>query len=87
VDARAHELTENIRAKRIAIDNRLELIRVRLQQQDPRAAVKQRWPMIAAGSAAIVAIVYLWRRRRHRRSAPRQVRQDDYWWGPWEETA
>jgi hypothetical protein len=87
VDARAHELTENIRAKRIAIDNRLELIRVRLQQQDPRAAMRQRWPMIAAGSAALFAAVYLWRSRRRRRSALRQVRRDDYWWGPWEETA
>jgi hypothetical protein len=80
VDARAHELTERIRARRIAIDNRLELIRVRLQQQNPRAMAARRWPAIAAGSAALAALFLLLRKRRDRRSDRPGRRRGDYWW-------
>ena len=58
-------LVERIRAKRIAIDNDLELLRTRLLKVDPRQADLQRWGRLAAPAAAGVAVVWAlarWRR-------------------------
>lgn len=62
-----HSLAEGVRAKRVAIDNDLELLRVRLatadprRRVDPRAAARTALP-VAAGAAAL----WLWRAKRRR---------------------
>lgn len=58
-------LAETVRAKRTAIDNDLELLRVRLNKADPRRHIEVRRVAttalpIVAGSAAL----WMWRRRR-----------------------
>ena len=58
MDASPDVLVEQIRAKRIAIDNDLELLRTRLQKVDPRQADLQRWGRIAAPAAAGVAVLW-----------------------------
>jgi ferritin-like metal-binding protein YciE len=65
MDASPDVLADHIRAKRTAIDNDLELIRVRLQRADPRRIDPRRLAQamvpIAAGSA--LAVVFSrWRR-------------------------
>jgi ferritin-like metal-binding protein YciE len=65
MDSSPDVLAETVRAKRNAIDNDLELLRVRLNQADPRRhldirkAATTALPLVA-GSAALL----LWRRRR-----------------------
>jgi LPXTG-motif cell wall-anchored protein len=68
MDARPDELTDRIREKRIAIDNRLELLRVHLQQRDPRARLRQQWPAWAGALAAGGGALWYWRRTRKRRA-------------------
>jgi ferritin-like metal-binding protein YciE len=66
MDASPDVLAENVRAKRHAIDNDLELLRVRLKKADPRHLDAALWAKrvlpVAAGSAAL----WLWSRRRRR---------------------
>ena len=71
MDARPDLLAETVRAKRVAIDNDLELLRVRLQKADPRridvaAAVRAAQPALAFLAAS--GAVFWWARRR--RSVP-----------------
>ena len=67
MDASPGVLAETVRAKRVAIDNDLELLRVRLQKADPRRYLdvrnlaRQALPVVA-GTAAL----WLWRTH-HRR--------------------
>jgi ferritin-like metal-binding protein YciE len=72
MDARPDVLAETVRAKRVAIDNDLELLRVRLQQADPRRidvkrVVRTAQPAIAL-LAATGAVVWWTRRRRSYRT-------------------
>jgi ferritin-like metal-binding protein YciE len=67
MDASPDVLAETVRAKRVAIDNDLELLRIRLQSADPRRHLDVRQIAIkalpfAAGTAALL----LWRSRRRR---------------------
>ena len=66
MDASPDVLAETVRAKRIAIDNDLELLRVRLQKADPRRVDTQRWARTAVPLAAGTAAFWLWRTRRRR---------------------
>lgn len=58
MDGSPEVLAEQVRAKRVAIDNDLELLRVRLQQADPRRIDAGRWARrllpIVAGAGALV---------------------------------
>ena len=65
-DTNPQALAETVRAKRVDIDNDLEVIRVRLQQMDPRRRFDAR--RIARFALPIVAGTgaMLWARRRHR---------------------
>ena len=65
MDARPESLAEEVRAKRTAIDNDLELLRVRLQKADPRRIDTARWARTAGPIVAgIGAAWWLVRRRR-----------------------
>jgi ferritin-like metal-binding protein YciE len=64
MDARPQALAEEVRAKRVAIDNDLELLRVRMQQASPRRLVDARWLKTAAPVAAGLAAALWWVRRR-----------------------
>jgi ferritin-like metal-binding protein YciE len=69
MDARPDVLAEHVRAKRTAIDNDLELLRVRLQKVDPRRIDVAAWARAAMpGLAAAVAAGALWWWARRRRS-------------------
>ena len=57
-------LAEEVRAKRVAIDNDLELLRVRLQKADPRQIDTARWARTAGPILAGLGALYLWTRRR-----------------------
>jgi ferritin-like metal-binding protein YciE len=67
MDARPDVLAETVRAKRVAVDNDLELLRVRLQKADPRRidvakALRTAQPAIALLAAS--GAVLWWARRR-----------------------
>src|SRR5215208_7175232 len=66
MDASPDVLAETVRAKRVAIDNDLELLRVRLQQADPRRIDTARWAKTALPVAAGTAALWLWTARRGR---------------------
>jgi ferritin-like metal-binding protein YciE len=66
VDASPNALAETVRAKRLAIDNDLELLRVRLKNADPRRIDTMRWAKRALPVAAGTAALWLWRTRRRR---------------------
>ena len=66
MDASPDVLAETVRAKRIAIDNDLELLRVRLKKADPRQVDVKRWARTAVPVAAGTAALWLWRTRRRR---------------------
>jgi ferritin-like metal-binding protein YciE len=57
-------LAEEVRAKRVAIDNDLELLRVRLQQADPRRIDTARWAKAAAPVVAVLAAGFFFARRK-----------------------
>jgi ferritin-like metal-binding protein YciE len=65
MDASPDVLAETVRAKRVAIDNDLELLRVRLQQADPRRNGNA-WQLTkkALPVAACAAALWLWTTRR-----------------------
>jgi ferritin-like metal-binding protein YciE len=72
MDARTDVLADTVRAKRVAIDNDLELLRVRLQRADPRRidmarVMRTAQPAIAL-LAATGAMVWWARRRRSYRT-------------------
>ena len=65
MDASTNVLAEEVRAKRVAVDNDLELLRVRLQEADPRRMVDvRRWARTGAPILAGTAAIWLWARRR-----------------------
>jgi ferritin-like metal-binding protein YciE len=64
MDASPDTLAQAVRAKRIALDNDLELLRVRAQSVHPRQAAL-RWGKVAAPMAAGLAAVWWWQRHRH----------------------
>jgi ferritin-like metal-binding protein YciE len=66
MDASPDVLAETIRAKRIAIDNDLELLRLRLKKADPRRVDARRWAKTAVPVAAGTAALWLWKARRRR---------------------
>ena len=57
-------LAEEVRAKRLAIDNDLELLRVRLQKADPRRVDTVRWAKTAGPVIAGLGAAFLLARRR-----------------------
>jgi hypothetical protein len=68
MDARPDALAETVRANRAAVDNDLELLRVRLQDADPRRvdvakALRAAQPAIALIIAAGAAVWWARRRR------------------------
>lgn len=65
MDSSPDVLAESIRAKRIALDNDLELLRVKAQAVHPQQAAR-RWGKRALPIAAGVAALWYW--QRHRRS-------------------
>jgi ferritin-like metal-binding protein YciE len=67
MDTSPEVLAESVRAKRVAIDNDLELLRVRLERADPRRRVDaRRLARKALPLAAGTAALWLWMRRRRR---------------------
>jgi ferritin-like metal-binding protein YciE len=64
MDASPDVLAESVRAKRVAIDNDLELLRVRLKKADPRRVEMGRWARTALPIVAGTTAFWLWRRRR-----------------------
>ena len=57
-------LAEEIRAKRLAIDNDLELLRVRLQNADPRRIDAMHWAKRAGPVLAALGAAFLFTRRK-----------------------
>lgn len=66
MDQRPEALADEVRAKRIAIDNHLELLRVRLQKADPRRIDAARWAKTAGPVVAGLGAAWWWARRRRR---------------------
>jgi ferritin-like metal-binding protein YciE len=64
MDTRAESLAEDVRAKRTAVDNDLELLRIRLKKADPRRIDAARWARTAGPIVAGIGAAYLWARRR-----------------------
>jgi ferritin-like metal-binding protein YciE len=74
MDASPDLLAENVRAKRIAIDNDLELLRVKIANADPRRRVNGRqFATTALPIVAGAAGLLLWRSRRRRVSSLEQL--------------
>jgi ferritin-like metal-binding protein YciE len=57
-------LADEVRVKRLAIDNDLELLRVRLQKADPRRIDTARWAKTAGPIVAGLGAVFLFARRK-----------------------
>ena len=67
MDASPDVLAETVRAKRVAVDNDLELLRVTLKKADPRQRIDaRRLAARALPAAAGAAALWLWRTRRRR---------------------
>jgi ferritin-like metal-binding protein YciE len=64
MDASPDVLADSVRAKRSAIDNDLEVLRVRLSKADPRRLDARRWALSVLPIAAGVGAMWLWGRRR-----------------------
>lgn len=64
MDANPDVLAEEVRAKRTAIDNDLELLRTRLKKADPRQIDIQRWARYVVPAVAGTAAAWLFVRRR-----------------------
>jgi ferritin-like metal-binding protein YciE len=64
MDASPDVLAEHVRAKRVAVDNDLELLRVRLQQADPRRIDTGRVARVGVPLVAGSAALWMFSRRR-----------------------
>ncbi len=64
MDARPQALAETVRARRVAVDNDLERLRLQLRKADPRQIDLSRWARTAAPVVAGLAAVWFWRHRR-----------------------
>lgn len=73
MDARPEVLAKEVRAKRVAIDNDLELLRVRVQKADPRRLPAGRWARTAAPIAVGLGAAWWWARRRRTVSSLEQL--------------
>jgi ferritin-like metal-binding protein YciE len=74
MDASPDVLAEAVRAKRAAIDNDLELLRIRLAKADPRQRIDGRKVAVRAlPVAAGTAALWLWRTRRRRVASLEQL--------------
>jgi ferritin-like metal-binding protein YciE len=73
MDARPEALAEEVRGKRIAIDNDLELLRVRLQKVDPRRIDTARMARAAGPIIAGLGTIWWWTRRRRSMSSLQQL--------------
>ena len=71
MDQSPNVLAETVRAKRIAVDNDLELLRLRVSQWDPRRMDIRRWGGVAVSSLAAAGLIYWWARRRRRARSTR----------------
>lgn len=66
-------LAEEVRAKRVAIDNDLELLRVRLQKADPRRIDTARWAKTAGPIVAGLGALFFYTRRKRSVSSLQQL--------------
>jgi ferritin-like metal-binding protein YciE len=73
MDASPDILAETVRSKRLAIDNDLEALRLRLQRADPRRIDTRRWAKRALPIPAGAAALWLWRTLRHRVNSLEQL--------------
>jgi ferritin-like metal-binding protein YciE len=74
MDAKPDVLAETVRAKRNAIDNDLELLRVRMAEADPRRRVdRRRLARQVLPAVTGAAALWLWRRRKRRVSSLEQL--------------
>jgi ferritin-like metal-binding protein YciE len=73
MDASPETLAEEIRAKRFAIDNDLELLRVKVQKADPRRLASARWVKTAAPIVGALGAVWWWARRHRSVSSLEQL--------------
>ena len=64
MDTSTDVLAEEVRAKRTAIDNDLELLRVKVNQADPRRNINPQRLAQAAAPVAAGAALWMWTRRR-----------------------
>jgi ferritin-like metal-binding protein YciE len=64
MDASPEVLADHVRAKRAAIDNDLELLRVRLKRADPRQLDVRRWATTVLPAVAGAAALWWWAKRR-----------------------
>ena len=64
MDASAETLAEEVRAKRVAIDNDLELLRLKVRKADPRRLAGTPWLKTAAPVVAGLGAAWWWARRR-----------------------
>ena len=73
MDASTDALAESIRTKRVAIDNDLELLRVRLQRADPRKVDLSVVTNVMLPVVAVSAAVWIWSRPRRRVGSLQQL--------------
>jgi ferritin-like metal-binding protein YciE len=64
MDAIPDVLAENVRAKRAAIDNDLDVLRARLQKADPRRMDARAWARTTLPIVGALAALWLWSKRR-----------------------
>jgi ferritin-like metal-binding protein YciE len=73
MDASPETLAEEVRAKRVAIDNDLELLRVKVRKADPRRLASAQWLKTAAPIVGGLGAVWWWARRRRSVSSLEQL--------------
>lgn len=73
MDQSTESLAEEVRAKRVAVDNDIEMLRIRLQKADPRRIDVARWAKTAAPVVAGLGAAFWWARRRRSVSSLQQL--------------
>lgn len=77
MDARPEALAEEVRAKRIAVDNDLELLRVRVRKADPRRIDTSRLAKTVGPAAAAVGAAWWFARRRRSVTSLQQLLEQE----------